>query len=158
MTVSLSLTFAGFRMIHSTRVIAYEKNATSAHDEFRRKRRIACRAFNTHCYLWPRLVGSYGALDLYKYVSHKLLRWLGLVPLVLGAALLGAGLALTDHLLILGLLLAGVLLFGIASRAGLPGVGTLLQILLAIIATFLGVTDALRGRKVHVWTPAASRN
>lgn len=83
MTVSLSLTFAGFRLIHSASVIAYEKNATSAQDEFRRKRRIACRAFNTHRYLWPHLAHAYGPLNCYKYISHKLLRWLGLVPLLL---------------------------------------------------------------------------
>jgi hypothetical protein len=58
----------------------------------------------------------------------------------------------------LGLLLAGMALFAIGSRARLPGFGTLSQILMAILATFLGVTDALRGRIVHVWTPAASRN
>jgi glycosyltransferase involved in cell wall biosynthesis len=139
MTVSFSVTFAGFRLIHSTSV-------------------VACRAFHTHRYLWPRLVGSYGVLDRYKYISHKLLRWLGLVPLVLGVALTGAGLALTDHDRMLGLLLAGMMLFAIASRARLPGFGTLAQILMAILATFLGVTDALRGRKVHIWTPAASRN
>ncbi len=158
MTVSLSLTLAGFRLIHSTAVIAYERNVTSAREEFRRKRRIACRAFNTHRYLWPRLAGSYGALDLYKYVSHKLLRWLGLVPLALAAALLAIGLALAGHLLIVALPLAALLLFGVTGKAGLPGLATAFQILLAVIATFLGVTDALRGRSVQVWTPAASRN
>jgi len=158
MTASLAVTFAGYRLIHSTRVIAYEKNATSAGDEFRRKRRIACRAFNTHHYLWPRLAGSYGPLDLYKYLSHKLLRWLGLVPLLLGLMLLGAGLALSGHWPGLLLLLAGLGLFMLAGSAGLTGFGTAWQILLAITATFLGVTDALRGRTMRIWTPAASRN
>lgn len=158
MTVSLSLTFAGYRLIHSTSVIAYEKNATSAQEEFRRKRRIACRAFNTHRYLWPRLAGSYGALDLYKYVSHKLLRWLGLVPLVMGIVFLALGLALAGHLLIVAFALGALALFAIAGNSWVPGLGTASQILMAVVATFLGVTDALRGRSVHVWTPAASRN
>jgi cellulose synthase/poly-beta-1,6-N-acetylglucosamine synthase-like glycosyltransferase len=51
MTVSMSTIFAGYRLIHATDVVAYEKNATAASDEFRRKRRIACRAFNTHRHL-----------------------------------------------------------------------------------------------------------
>lgn len=158
MTVSLSLTCAGYRLIHSTSVVAYEKNATSPCDEFRRKRRIACRAFNTHRYLWPRLAGSYGPLDLYKYVSHKLLRWLGLVPLVLAVALLGIGLVLAGHLLIVALPLSALVLCAVAGNTSLPGIATASQILMAILATFLGVTDAMRGRTVQVWTPAASRN
>ncbi len=158
MTVSLSLTFAGFRLVHSTSVIAYEKNVTSPREEFRRKRRIACRAFHTHCYLWPSLAGNYGALDLYKFCSHKLLRWLGLVPLTMAAILAGVGLELAGHLLIVVLPLAAFLLFAISGKVSVPGFATLSQILMAIVATFLGVTDALRGRKVQVWTPAASRN
>lgn len=158
MTASLSVTLAGYRLTHSTRVVAYEKNATSAGDEFRRKRRIACRAFHTHRYLWPRLSSTYGALEIYKYISHKLLRWLGLVPLVLGLALLSAGLTLAGQLPALKLLLGGLALFMVAGSAGVPGFNTAYQILVAITATFLGVTDALRGRTIPVWTPAASRN
>ncbi|MDP9056617.1 MAG: glycosyltransferase [Pseudomonadota bacterium] len=158
MTASLAVTFAGFRLIHSSQVVGYEKNATVASDEFRRKRRIACRAFNTHRVLWPRLSASYGALDIYKYVSHKLVRWLGLVPLALGVTLLAGALALGGHFLGLALLLGGLSLFAVAGSAGLPGFATGWQILMAITATFLGVTDAMRGRTMQVWTPAASRN
>lgn len=158
MTASLSVTLAGYRLIHSTKVIAYEKSATSAGDEFRRKRRIACRAFNTHRYLWPRLTAVYGMLGLYKYVSHKLLRWLGLVPLVLALVWLGAGLAQAGDLPALRLLLAGLLLAAAAGHAGVPGFAAAWQIVAAITATFLGVTDAMRGRTMQTWTPAASRN
>ncbi len=158
MTASLAVTLAGFRLIHATDVIAYEKSATSSLDEFRRKRRIACRAFNTHSFLWPRLAASYGALDIYKYTSHKLLRWLGLVPLVSGLALLGAGLVLAGHQFTLALLAAGMALLLFAGSTGLPGFAIGWQMLVAITATFLGVTDALRGRTMRVWTPAASRN
>ncbi len=65
---------------------------------------------------------------------------------------------MSGHLETLGLLVSGVILFGCGSRACLPGFGTASQILMAIVATFLGVTDAVRGRSVQVWTPAASRN
>jgi len=158
MIASLAVTFAGFRLIHSSNVVAYEKNATAAGDEFRRKRRIACRAFNTHRYLWPHLSASYSALETYKYVSHKLARWLGLLPLLLGLMLLAAALALSGYMAALELLLASLILFAVAGSAGLPGFATGWQMLIAITATFLGVTDAIRGRKVQVWTPAPSRN
>lgn len=158
MTASLAVTFAGFRLIHSSRVVAYEKNATSPGDEFRRKRRIACRAFNTHRHLWPRLAATYGGLDIYKYISHKLLRWLGLAPLLLAVALLAIGLAIAGQWPALAILLAAVVLVPVAGSMGLPGFGTAWQMLMAITATFLGVTDAWRGRTMRVWTPAASRN
>jgi len=158
MTVSMSVTFAGLRLIHATDVPAYEKNATSSADEFRRKRRIACRSFNTHRYLWPRIRRHYGAGDIYKYVSHKLLRWFGLVPLaaalVLGAAGLIAagwpGLALAGAGLALVALLLGM--------AGMPLFRGVYQILLSIVATFLGVLDSFAGKTYQTWNPAVSRD
>lgn len=158
MTVSMSVTFAGQRLIHATDVIAYEKNATESRDEFRRKRRIACRAFNTHRYLWPKIRAAYSLTDRYKYLSHKWLRWLGLVPLALGATLGSAGLILAGHealALTAILLAAGGLLLG---RLGAPLLGGLYQIWLSVIATFLGVLDSLRGKTYQTWTPALSRD
>jgi cellulose synthase/poly-beta-1,6-N-acetylglucosamine synthase-like glycosyltransferase len=77
MIASMSVIFAGFRLISADDVVARERNTTDPHDEFRRKRRIACRAWNSHRYLWPRIAESFNAADKYKYISHKLLRWFG---------------------------------------------------------------------------------
>ncbi len=158
MTVSMSVIFAGQRLIHATDVIAYEKNATVSSDEFRRKRRIACRAFNTHRYLWPLIRRHFGMADLYKYISHKLLRWLGLVPLMLGGgcAILGLWLA---GLPLVALALSGI--GGIAlvlGRAGAPILGSLYEIFLSIVATFMGVADSLAGKTYQTWNPAKSRD
>lgn len=158
MTASMSVTFAGQRLIHAADVVAYEKNATSGAEEFRRKRRIACRSFNTHRYLWPRIWRHYGAADLYKYLSHKLLRWLGLVPLVIGALAGAAGLVLAGHW---ALALAGGGLAVLALALGMMGAplfGGVYQIILSIVATFLGVLDSLAGKTYQTWTPAASRD
>ena len=87
-----------------------------------------------------------------------MLRWLGLVPLVLGLGLLVAGLVVSGHLPAVWLVLAGLVLFIVGGSTNLPGFGTAWQILLAIAATFLGVVDAVRGRTMQIWTPAASRN
>lgn len=158
MTASMSVTFEGRRLIHADDVLAYEKNATSGADEFRRKRRIACRSFNTHRYLWPRICRHYGAADIYKYLSHKLLRWLGLVPLVIGGLSGVAGLVLAGYP---GLALAGCGLAVVAlalGMAGAPLFGGLYQILSSIVATFLGVIDSLAGKTYQTWTPALSRD
>lgn len=157
MTVSMTVTFHGYRLIHASDVVAFEKNATASQDEFRRKRRIACRAFNTHRYLWPKIASHYSAADLYKYLSHKLLRWLGLVPLVLALAFLTLALALVEPALALVLLLlvAGGLALG---RAGVPLFRGGYEVLLSIAATFYGVTDSFKGKTYQTWTPALSRD
>ena len=158
MTVSMSVIFAGQRLIHATDVIAYEKNATRSSDEFRRKRRIACRAFNTHRYLWPSIRRHFGAADLYKYISHKLLRWLGLIPLLLAGGCAVAGLALAGlPWLAFALVAAAGAVLGLG-RAGAPLLGGLYEIFLSIVATFMGVMDSLAGKTYQTWSPAKSRD
>jgi cellulose synthase/poly-beta-1,6-N-acetylglucosamine synthase-like glycosyltransferase len=158
MTVSMSTTFAGYRLIHATDVIAYEKNATASADEFRRKRRIACRAFNTHRHLWPQIRRSYGAADIYKYVSHKLLRWLGLPILAL------SGLCATGALLLAGEYGWTAVLWTVAigtlllARAHIRPFGQIGEILWSISAIFVGLTDSWRGQTYQTWAPAKSRD
>jgi len=158
MVTSMTVTFHGMRLIHATDVIAYEKNATSSSDEFRRKRRIACRAFNTHRHLWPSICKHYGAADIYKYVSHKLIRWLGLPALLLGLVMLFATLLVAKLFLVagaLGVALAAITLLGMME---LPPFHNAYQIFLSILATFYGVIDSLRGKTYQIWVPAASRD
>ena len=158
MTVSMSTTFAGYRLIHATDVIAYEKNATASADEFRRKRRIACRAFNTHRHLWPQIRRTYAAADIYKYVSHKLLRWLGLPILAL------SGLCATGALLLAGLPGWTLALWTVAigtlllSRTHVRPFGQIGEIFWSISAIFVGLTDSWRGQTYQTWAPAKSRD
>ncbi len=74
MFVSLSALCAGGRVVRAEHAVAFEEQVSHPGEEFRRKVRIACQAFNVHRALWPRL-RRLPALDRYKYVSHKLLRW-----------------------------------------------------------------------------------
>ena len=158
MIASLSVTLRGYRLIHSTQIIAFEKGATSSREEFLRKRRIGCRAFQTHLFLWPRLRAAWSPIDRYKYVSHKLLRWWGLMPLLLALGCAVLGLAAGGWRLAASAVAAASLLGAASGAAGVPGLRGAWQAFAAIAATFLGVTDALRGRRMQVWTPAASRN
>lgn len=158
MTVSMSTIFAGYRLIHATDVIAYEKNATAASDEFRRKRRIACRAFNTHRHLWPQIERSFPPADIYKYVSHKLLRWLGLPILILAALCATGALMLADEAIWAVALwgMAGVVL--LLARARVRPFSQLAEILWSISAIFVGLTDSWRGQTYQTWAPAKSRD
>lgn len=158
MTVSMSVTFAGLRLISAPDVVAYEKNTTSSSDEFRRKRRIACRAFNTHKHLWPSISRSYSLADKYKYVSHKLLRWFGAPMLALSALCFGVALWQwgMSALVLGGLgLLAGLWLL---ARRGIGGpIVTIYEVLTQVCATFMGIVDSWQGKTYQIWSPAKSR-
>ena len=95
--------------------------------------------------------------DRYKYVSHKLLRWLSGYLLVAAGLSLACGLAAMGAWDLLGVAAASgavTLLVGLARPASLPGKA--LAIATAIAATSLGVLRSLRGDRFQVWTPPAS--
>jgi cellulose synthase/poly-beta-1,6-N-acetylglucosamine synthase-like glycosyltransferase len=156
MFVSLSILCDGYRVVRAADVMAYELSATNPAEEFRRKVRIACQAFNVHRRLWPRL-RRLDRLTVYKYVSHKLLRWLSAASLGLGAvcfelALVAAGFAwiALGSLLVVG----GVTLLGRQRRGKWPS--RFWDLVSALAGTMLGVWYALRGADFRVWTPAGS--
>jgi cellulose synthase/poly-beta-1,6-N-acetylglucosamine synthase-like glycosyltransferase len=149
---SLSIWCAGWREVMCPDLIAYERSATRSREEFRRKVRIACRAFNCHRLLWPQ-VARLPAWDLYKYLSHKLLRWVSgccaaLAALCLLAALISAG---HSPALVLGsaLVLGGALWLG--ARLQLPPMALVREAVLAVAATAVGVVYSLRGQRFQTW-------
>jgi len=156
-TVSMSVVFAELRLVSAPDVRAYERSAAASGDEFRRKRRIACRAYSTHRYLVPKLAGM-SMLNLYKYVSHRFIRWYGAAFAALSALF---GLAWIDasfgRLWTLGFTILGMVAIGtaLAQRRG-PG-AQIGAMLLAIVATLLGVIDAWRGKRYQTWQPAQTR-
>lgn len=159
MIVSISVLFHHMRLVSGRGVIAYEKSTSSSAEEFARKRRIACRAYNTHRYLWPKLRQRLGGGDLYKYISHKWLRWMG-APLLASTLIFGSlALALAGQLTVLGVIwIAGIGLVLLGGLVRLPLLSSLYEIGKAIVATFVGITDSWNGRRYQTWAPAKSRN
>ena len=154
--VSFGALFQGYRVVRAPDVRAFENSAAAAGDEFRRKVRISCQAFNIHRHLWPQL-RRLGWVDLYKYVSHKLLRWLTIYSLALAGLFLFAGLvALAGWVVALGLAVLGAAALGLGYALRLGPVPKLVDVLGAFAATGLGVIYSLRGREFRTWTPAAS--
>ena len=154
--VPMTVRFQGRRVIRAAEILAFERTAEDGADEFRRKVRIACQAFNVHRRIWP-LVRGLPWRDQYKYVSHKLLKWL------IGCNLALAGLALG---------LATALAFGAATSAGAAGLlvlilgaGSALRIrplpaaadaLQMFAAVTLGLVRSLQGQRFVTWQPADS--
>lgn len=154
--VSMGALFQGYRVVRGPDVRAFENSATHVGDEFRRKVRIACQAFNIHRRLWPRL-RRLGWLDLYKYLSHKFLRWLTIYTLGLaGLCFLAALVRLAGWPVGLGLAALGGLTLALGHVLRLPVLGKLVDVLGAFLATGLGVIYSIQGREFRTWTPAAS--
>jgi cellulose synthase/poly-beta-1,6-N-acetylglucosamine synthase-like glycosyltransferase len=156
MYVSLMALCGGARIVRVDDALAYEDSVSRPGEEFRRKIRIACQAFNVHRTLWPHL-RTLPLVDRYKYVSHKLLRWLTIYLLAAGALLTLGGLAAAQAWLLLACLLAlGLLALVLAgtARRGLPM--TLRTVLEAFVATGLGVWRSLCGERFQTWNPPAS--
>jgi cellulose synthase/poly-beta-1,6-N-acetylglucosamine synthase-like glycosyltransferase len=157
MFVSLSILCDGHRVVRAPDALAYEASVSAPGEEFRRKIRISCQAFNVHRVLWPKL-RRLPIFTVYMYLSHKLLRWLSGFNLLFSAALGAAALAaLGVSVAALALAAAcGVALLWLAVRYRLRPWAGIGEILLALAGAAAGVLQSLRGRTFQTWTPAAS--
>jgi hypothetical protein len=156
MFVSLSILCGGHRIVRAAGAVAHEAIVSRPAEEFHRKVRIACQAFNVHRALWPSL-RRLPPLELYMYASHKMLRWLivyllagGIICLLLSLLCAGAPLAAG--------VLAGMMI-AVAAIAFLLPIAPLAKaatILTAFFATGLGVLRSLAGERYQTWNPPGS--
>jgi cellulose synthase/poly-beta-1,6-N-acetylglucosamine synthase-like glycosyltransferase len=155
MLVSMNVVFMGYRLVTAPDVHAYESAVTGSAAEFRRRRRIACRAYMSHAFIRTH-VRALGRLDRYKYFGHKVLRWygvwLGLMAAVLGLAALTLAFGPSIWLLLLTIGLLGALAVG--GRRALLAIEAGGQFL----ATGLGMTDAWRDRRYQTWSTPGERS
>ncbi len=156
MYVSFMVLIQGYRVVQSTDVRAYEESASNSSEEFHRKSRIACQAFNVHRLIWPH-IRRLDAVTVYKYVSHKLLRWLSIYFLaaatVLGLSALFAGgyVGIATVLVALG---SGLGVLGL--RGTIKPLSQIMDVLASLAGAGLGVWKSLRGESYQTWTPVAS--
>lgn len=156
LTVSMAVVFAGKRLIKAKDVIARERLVTARKDEYRRKVRIAARAWHTHSHLRPQL-RRMAAIDRFKYSSRKIVRWFGGLFILGGAIAAGAlALSISPMLYLVGALgIALVIWIGVRAKSG--PFAALVDVLIAYAATVQGVGRAMTGRTVTIWNPAKSR-
>jgi cellulose synthase/poly-beta-1,6-N-acetylglucosamine synthase-like glycosyltransferase len=156
MFLSLSILCDGFRVVRAPDVIAHEDSVSSGVEEFQRKIRIACQSFNVHRLLWPRL-RCLAPLTLYKYISHKLMRWFAIYFLAFSglcfeAALVVAGFPFLG--LALGVALASALLAGWRWR--IVVLTQAADILVALLGAGAGICQSIRGKRYQTWTSSTS--
>lgn len=153
--VSMMILADGMRVVRAPKARAFEKSATNTYDEFRRKIRIACQAFNVHRLIWPRIWRK--PILAYCYVSHRLLKWL------IGYNLLFAGLFLVIAMMqvfspAVVLLAVAMLAMGFVALLALRfgPAQKVLAMLLSFAGTSWGVWRSVRGDRFQTWTPTPS--
>ncbi|WP_420144033.1 glycosyltransferase [Sphingobium sp.] len=156
LTVSMAVVFAGRRLVKATDVIARERLVTARTDEYRRKVRIAARAWHTHSHLRPQL-RRMSAIDRFKYASRKIVRWFGGLFILTGAIAAGVLAMRISPALYLAGALGVVVIIWIGVRAKSGPFAALVDIVIAYAATLQGVAKAMTGRTVTIWNPAQSR-
>lgn len=153
--VSMKILIDGLRVVRAPDALAFEKSATNTYDEFHRKIRIACQAFNVHRLIWPQ-IWPRPALA-YCYVSHRLLKWMiGYNLSLAGFFFVLAMLSVFPPAPVLGGLLIAVAAFAllVAAKFG-PALKTL-AMLLSFAGTSWGVWRSVRGDRFQTWTPTPS--
>ncbi len=156
LTVSMAVVFAGKRLVKARDVIAREKLVTARKDEYRRKVRIAARAWHTHSHL-RRQLRRMAVIDRFKYASRKIVRWFGGLFILTGAVAAGAlAMRVSPMLYMVGALAVALVIWrGIRAKSG--PFAALVDVLIAYAATLQGVAKAMTGRTVTIWNPAKSR-
>ncbi|MGC1304249.1 MAG: glycosyltransferase [Caulobacteraceae bacterium] len=155
--VSLCALAQGRRVVSVDEVEVFERNATRAGEEFKRKARIACQAMNVHRALWPRLVRMRPLL-LYGYVSHRLLKWLMPFTLALaGLCVLGALVQFAGWAPVALAIALGGAAVALGAYVGFKPARLMLSVATSFAGVGLGVLQSVGGRSTYtVWTPAAS--
>jgi cellulose synthase/poly-beta-1,6-N-acetylglucosamine synthase-like glycosyltransferase len=153
MLVSMNVIFMGHRLISASDVLAYETAVTGSAAEFRRRRRIACRAYLTHAYMRRHLQAMPG-IDRYKYTGHKLLRWYSVWLGLISAELALMSLAVAVGPVLWPLVTAALLVVLVAGARPLQLV---IEAAGQFLATGLGMIDVWLGRRYQTWDTPANR-
>ncbi|TCQ03020.1 glycosyltransferase [Sphingomonas sp. PP-CC-3A-396] len=155
--VTLLILARGFKVLTVEHVVVEERSATLWHEEFRRKRRIACQALNVHRALWPRL-RKMPSMTLYAYLSHRWIKWMMPFTLVASGAFFAAALASMIGGLptILLIVLGSALLAGGALIRFKPAT-MILTALASLAGVGAGIMKSVFQRETYtVWAPAES--
>jgi cellulose synthase/poly-beta-1,6-N-acetylglucosamine synthase-like glycosyltransferase len=153
--VSLGVRQKGFRLVYDPEATATEQAAITVGDEFRRRVRIGAGNFHALRYTWKLLSPTAGLVSL-AYWSHKVLRWL--VPLALVLALCSAmslagqrfyAFATIAALALCAMGLVGYYLERDSIRTRLFGIPY--YFLSMNLALALGLLRCLSGRQMIVW-------
>ncbi len=153
--LSMSILFSGHRVVQADNVVGFKTVAKKRKDEYERKVRIACQAFNVHRAIRPALKQQ-PFLIQYLYASHKTMRWTTIFSLFIAAtfsffALISAG--FITFVIWMSALALGSLFLG---YLGIKPFNRIVDVLLPFVANGMGIIKSLQGKKYQTWSSAAS--
>jgi cellulose synthase/poly-beta-1,6-N-acetylglucosamine synthase-like glycosyltransferase len=153
--ISMKILLGGHRVVREPTALAFERSGTDGSEEFRRKIRIACQAFNVHRIIWSEVQKS--PAILYCYVSHRLLKWLIIYNLLLGSmfAAIAAMLLLpaSQFLGVAVVVVAGAVYFAVGVSSPARQVRSILSNLLG---AGVGVWRSIMGERFQTWQPMST--
>lgn len=152
---------AGYWITHEPEALVFERDTTSPLEEFKRRRRMCAQGMLAVFTLRGAFCGMRG----WQFVSHKLLRWLSLIPMLMilvSSAVLAKGSGF--FLIVLALegifyALAGWGLIMAASRRSVAGPSAIpFYVVLGVIGALVGIGESLLGKRFDIWDiPKLSR-
>jgi cellulose synthase/poly-beta-1,6-N-acetylglucosamine synthase-like glycosyltransferase len=150
----------GYWILHEPQAVVWEHDTSSPSEEANRRRRICAQGALGMWKLGHTIHGIRG----WQFLTHKVLRWLTLIPL--GLVLVGT-LFLVDNPVFAGMLALQAIFYLCAATVWLLNrsgrrAGRLFSVpfyvLLGAWGTLCGVLDACRGRRFDIWEiPSQSR-
>jgi len=148
---------SGARILSVDGVTVFERSAARAEEEYARKKRIACQAWNVHRALWPQL-RRMPAWQVYGYLSHRVLKWwLPVGVMLAGLAWLAVAVQVAGPVVVAVAVLGGVALVAIAAAAGLHAASLLTTTLYSLAGVGVGLCESIFRRRTYtVWAPAGS--
>lgn len=163
-STSMGVIFQNYLFKFQPLAKAVEHAAEVSKEEFNRKVRIANRSWNTFLALKADIF-EMSKLNLFKFISHKLMRWLAFFPIAVGffsaCSLAVSG---SDFFIILIVLAVGLFLVGwVVDRSRVHfkfrGLVTSLYFFVLLnIHNAVGICSAMMGVKTVNWTkPVSSR-
>ena len=154
--VSMTVLLGRHRVVRAPDAYAFERICGDGHQEFGRKVRIACQAFNVHRLLWKEIARArFGVL--YGYISHRLLKWLIIYNLAAaGGFALVALCALLPASIVATATLGAAAVACLAWRIGIPPMRQVGAILVAFVGVGLGVLRSVQGERFQTWTPMSA--
>ncbi|MGQ9371780.1 glycosyltransferase [Azospirillum sp. ST 5-10] len=156
MFTSMSILCDGWRVVQGAEAVGVMHCVVRSAESYRRKERIACRAVNCTRHLWPRLRRQ-SPWTLYKFVSHKILRWVAGPLLALGGVALAASLAAGPHAAwAVPAMVAVPAVLALGAVAGVKAARLPFEVAVALAGTAVGVFKALRGDRYQTWRVAES--
>ncbi|MEY8200932.1 MAG: glycosyltransferase family 2 protein [Colwellia sp.] len=161
-STSMGVIAQGFKLKFNTNIKAYEKGAEKNSEEYSRKIRISNRSYNSYRFMKAELKSKLGLFDLWKFYSHKVLRWYSFVFMMV---LMCASIYLAFTSIFYSAMLAGQGLFYFLIflhwKNIIPGSSKIFKIsnicyyfFMVNYAAWIGVFQSLTGVKTIVWKKA----